>query len=715
MITFYDVPALISGNNGENYTYTYTSDLSCVSFSNPSGTSNSSVLYTNITFEDEACVNSAVITLTVIDSEGCATAEAINLSIDCDDFVLADISMSNPFVFTTNVTGTDCNPVTFNVQYDDAIFDVVSNTITNNTITVELTPKENIILPDTGSIVIQAIDCSGCSKIKVKNFEICKPELKSIIAKMDCTSVANNTHASGNIALAAISGCGTTADWSTLSVTSPSGFVLTTDDMGTISFTTDGTVTAGTYFGTMTVRDNFNVTSDPATIRFVVSECLSEETIIIVDIDHEADLVTEAGNTIEIPLVNNVRVIDSARQIDWSTFTIVAPPTAESPSVAIGTDASLNPVIDYQVPNPAVPDVFEFTVADDQGKYAKSAKVCVSQEPNTPVATADTPNCTDINTAVTINVLSNDTATGSVIDTTSVTIKSQGTLGTAVSDSAGVVTYTPSGDASGADSFTYSFKNIQGVESNTATVDVNVINAGSDSPVTNACVETYTPYDYLLNSPDITGTWTNVSVITPTPAAPGSYNGTITFAVTDKPGEHIYRYTVTSGSCNHTADVTFDFTTYTAVTNDTCATATAIAFSGLATSNNLLNQTIIKTCPGPDAPTLTAEPIPTEWGAATYAADIWYTFTAPADTSAYPVTVTIEGNTFGETGIYGPAVAIYTGNCGALVQSIASVVNDVAQTNSMTVINAAATSTTYYVRVATTAANQGRFNVTIAG
>jgi serralysin len=86
----------------------------------------------------------------------------------------------------------------------------------------------------------------------------------------------------------------------------------------------------------------------------------------------------------------------------------------------------------------------------------------------------------DEDTTVEINVLSNDSldSTGTPVITVSAP-----TNGTAVVGSGGVITYTPSADFNGTDSFSYTIT--QGTKSGSASVNIT-INPVNDSPVINA-------------------------------------------------------------------------------------------------------------------------------------------------------------------------------------------------------------------------------------
>ncbi len=89
-----------------------------------------------------------------------------------------------------------------------------------------------------------------------------------------------------------------------------------------------------------------------------------------------------------------------------------------------------------------------------------------------PVANNDTATTTLNTPSASINVLANDTVYAPLLDT-SVAIVAQGADGTAVANSDGTITYTPSQNFVGSDSFTYTVQDSYGNTSNAATVTVD--------------------------------------------------------------------------------------------------------------------------------------------------------------------------------------------------------------------------------------------------
>lgn len=106
--------------------------------------------------------------------------------------------------------------------------------------------------------------------------------------------------------------------------------------------------------------------------------------------------------------------------------------------------------------------------------------VGAAPEPNVGPVAADDDVSTTVDTAVTINILSNDTDADGAIDVTSVAIVDDAGAGaTEVDPASGTVTYTPADGYTGSDSFTYTVQDDAGAVSNLATVSVTVQESSS--------------------------------------------------------------------------------------------------------------------------------------------------------------------------------------------------------------------------------------------
>ncbi len=96
-----------------------------------------------------------------------------------------------------------------------------------------------------------------------------------------------------------------------------------------------------------------------------------------------------------------------------------------------------------------------------------------------PMANADSAT-TPVDTAVAIDVLSNDTDSDGTLVPSSVTVAGPpASGGTSVNPTTGAITYTPNSGFSGADSFTYTVNDDDGATSNAATVSVTVGSGGT--------------------------------------------------------------------------------------------------------------------------------------------------------------------------------------------------------------------------------------------
>ena len=173
---------------------------------------------------------------------------------------------------------------------------------------------------------------------------------------------------------------------------------------------------------------------------------------------------------------------------------------------------------------------------------------------------------------------------------------------------------------------------------------------------------TITPYDEL-GGLTTGGTWTRISASGP--AAPAVYNDPLDF--TGQPnGAYIYRYTVTSGSTTHKADVTINWTgTLAAPYNNVCTGARPLGVPGVVpfiVENNIPFYNDEQCELGYEAPTDSLVAKPASWGAGPFGGeDTWYILYVPAHTSTYSVGVTVDGSAYGSEGVYQPCLQIYTG------------------------------------------------------
>jgi len=125
-------------------------------------------------------------------------------------------------------------------------------------------------------------------------------------------------------------------------------------------------------------------------------------------------------------------------------------------------------------PNAGVTGVDAFTYKVNDGfDDSNVAVVSVVIVKSAPTAVDDNVTTAE-DTAVTMDVLANDSGNGHALDTSSVTLLSTPARGSAMVNAGGDITYTPVANANGTDTFTYRVKNDAGATSNTARVTVTI-------------------------------------------------------------------------------------------------------------------------------------------------------------------------------------------------------------------------------------------------
>ncbi|TRW22867.1 T9SS sorting signal type C domain-containing protein [Flavobacterium zepuense] len=225
------------------------------------------------------------------------------------------------------------------------------------------------------------------------------------------------------------------------------------------------------------------------------------------------------------------------------------------------------------------------------------------------IATADAISTTETVAVSNFNILSNDVATGTTINTVTVTQPATG-QGTVTLNANNTVNYNP-GTFSGTTSFTYTIKSPGNTYTSTATVSVTVTPFAS--PTANADTATTgkniaTTIDVLANDTAGSGTLNGVTIVSVTngTATVDSYNRII-FTPTNNStatGVITYKATNTNGksSANTTATITVVNPTAPTVANDPATTPknTAITLNVLAndtSGNSALAYLIVSVVP----------------------------------------------------------------------------------------------------------------------
>ena len=164
---------------------------------------------------------------------------------------------------------------------------------------------------------------------------------------------------------------------------------------------------------------------------------------------------------------------DEDNAIDPTSVVVKTNPSNGSVTVLANGSIKYTPKKDYYGT-----DTFTYTVKDVSGAISAPATVTVIVTPvNDPPVAVNDAATTNENTAVAIAVLANDFDVDSPLDPSSITIVANVQHGTlSINTTTGVVTYTPTNDYAGSDSFTYTIKDSGGLVSNVATVTITLVN-----------------------------------------------------------------------------------------------------------------------------------------------------------------------------------------------------------------------------------------------
>jgi len=181
---------------------------------------------------------------------------------------------------------------------------------------------------------------------------------------------------------------------------------------------------------------------------------------------------THIGRPITIDILSND--FDPDGSLDTTKVQIVAggaPAHGSAQVNAVNGKVTYTPVAGY-----VGTDTFRYTVKDNDGMVSNEAEVTVNITNADPLAVNDTAT-TYVETAVTIDVVANDSDLDGTLDKTSVAIATGGDPAhgsVAIDPLTGKITYTPTAGYVGEDTFRYTVQDNLGAVSNEATVTVTV-------------------------------------------------------------------------------------------------------------------------------------------------------------------------------------------------------------------------------------------------
>ncbi|MCP5160676.1 MAG: tandem-95 repeat protein [Hahellaceae bacterium] len=339
------------------------------------------------------------------------------------------------------------------------------------------------------------------------------------------------------------------------------GTTLINTTTGAITYTPNANYNGADSFAYQVADDDAGLSS-PATVSLTInsvndlpvanndSVSTNEDTQVIInilanDIDVDGTLVPSSVVVIQAPL-------HGSTSVNTSTGNVTYTPTANY----FGNDS------------------FTYQVSDNQGGLSGTATVSitVNAQNDPPVAVADSASGNE-DQALVINLLANDSDIDGTLDPASVTIVSPPSHGsTALNSTTGEITYTPTPNYFGADSFSYFVKDNSAAASNTVTVAIT-LNSVNDPPVANADSattneDTAVVTNVLANDTDLDGTLTPATLVIISAPGQGSTSiNTTTGEITYTPNTNIngtdsYRYQIkdNEGATSNEATVSVSIT-----------------------------------------------------------------------------------------------------------------------------------------------------------
>lgn len=455
------------------FSYQWSADDSCVSFSVPNGTTDE-FIETTVFFEDANCQSTATVTLFITAADGCTLSETIAVGDPCASFSVSEIGFVNPLTFTATAGNTDCSSANFSWSYNSNFFEPVS--ITDAPFTSKLVLKiKDPKLPASTAINV-SVDSCGCSDTKSFSYTPCIPRAPDFEAELNFGTVS---YASPFISLQTPTKCGYTYNLGTYSFETPTGITATFLDGPRVVFSADDTFTPGVYIGSYTLKTSEGISTLPGTITLKVN-APDPNPIVIADEVFTLDCDVSPGDIIEFVIEDNITATGT---IDWSSWQLTSVPSPVATTIELDTNLDGDHVIKYTVPSPVQADAFGWTISDTEGNFASASVTAIRDCTGTPTANADTATA-PCGGSVTIDILSNDVANGAPFLNNTLTITQAPTKGTLTLPGDGTVIYTAFFNVTGSDTFKYTIDNAYGKTSNEATVTITINCAGSSATTT---------------------------------------------------------------------------------------------------------------------------------------------------------------------------------------------------------------------------------------
>jgi len=259
------------------------------------------------------------------------------------------------------------------------------------------------------------------------------------------------------------------------------GVIATSAQGGTVAVVGTNVVytPAANFFGTDTfqyrITDNgqTNGIADPKT-------SLGTVTVVVTPVNDAPIAVNDSysmdkNTTLVRSSLEGVLINDSDVEGSTLTATRVSGPTvsgsANPGTLTFGADGSFTyrPAANY-----VGPVTFTYRANDGQlNSNIATVTITVNNTNNPPVAVNDSA-ATTVGGSVLVTVLANDSDSDGTIDPASVSIAANPARGSVTVNANGTVLYTPSGTATGSDTFQYTVRDNAGAISNAATVSITI-------------------------------------------------------------------------------------------------------------------------------------------------------------------------------------------------------------------------------------------------
>ncbi|WP_269815496.1 Ig-like domain-containing protein [Algibacillus agarilyticus] len=439
----------------------------------------------------------------VADSEGGVSNAAL---------VTVSVSSSNDVPVAVNDTATtdEDTAVTFTVlnndtDIEDMSFDAtqltVVNTPTNGTVvintdsTLTYTPTANTNGTDTFTYTITDSD-SGVSNEASVTITINAVNDAPIAVDNSVSNVSEDT-----VYIINVLGNDSDIDSELLpeSVT-----IKTAPENGTATVNSDGHIEylpSNNYSGndvlTYTIKDSDDLESNIATVNLTVL-AVNDAPLA----NNDGPITLNEDGVVTIDVLSNDSDVDGT--LDETQVTITTAPLFGT--AVVNSDGTVT-----YTPNKNVngSDSFTYSVVDDQGLAVENdatVEIQITPVNDAPTATNDTDILFDEDTVAIINLINNDSDIDSNLDNTSIKIVTQAQLGVVTINDDGTITYTPDSNENGADTFTYTVQDEEGLASAAATVSLTIA-AVNDAPTiagtANTSVNEDTLYTFTPTGSDI--------------------------------------------------------------------------------------------------------------------------------------------------------------------------------------------------------------------